>query len=193
MPQHPAKRTILPSAVMSAHAAHPAARSEERRVGKECRPPADGDMPDEEGAHPAMSQADPHSIWQMLLGELELEMPSSTFNTWVRDTWVLGYEDGEFLIGLPNAYARDWLENRLRFKIKRALASMMQRQVQVRFQIVPRPDRAAVSTIASSTRITPSTPLWSAIITGWRMPPPPQWPRNQGKAIILSLSMVVLV
>ncbi|HMN30102.1 MAG TPA: DnaA/Hda family protein, partial [Caldilineaceae bacterium] len=103
------------------------------------RTPADGDMPDEEGAHPAMSQADPHSIWQMLLGELELEMPSSTFNTWVRDTWVLGYEDGEFLIGLPNAYARDWLENRLRFKIKRALASMMQRQVQVRFQIVPRP------------------------------------------------------
>jgi chromosomal replication initiator protein len=81
---------------------------------------------------------DPHAVWQMLLGELELQMPSATFNTWVRDTWVIGYEDGEFIIGLPNAYARDWLENRLRYKIKRTLTTMMQRQVQVTFQITPR-------------------------------------------------------
>jgi chromosomal replication initiator protein len=94
--------------------------------------------PAEEAPPSTSVHFDPHVIWQTLLGELELEMPSSTFNTWVRDTWVMGYEDGEFLIGLPNAYARDWLENRLRFKIKRALASMLQRQVQVRFQIAPR-------------------------------------------------------
>ena len=84
------------------------------------------------------AEADPHSVWQMLLGELELQMPAATFNTWVRDTWVLGYEDGEFIIGLPNAYARDWLDNRLRYKIKRALTTIMQRQVQVTFQITPR-------------------------------------------------------
>jgi chromosomal replication initiator protein len=81
---------------------------------------------------------DPYAVWQMLLGELELQMPSATFNTWVRDTWVVGYEDGEFIIGLPNAYARDWVENRLRYKIKRALTTIMQRQVQVTFQITPR-------------------------------------------------------
>ena len=75
----------------------------------------------------------------MLLGELELQMPSATFNTWVRDTWVMGYEDGEFIIGLPNAYARDWLENRLRYKIKRALTTIMHRQVQVTFQVRPHP------------------------------------------------------
>lgn len=81
---------------------------------------------------------DPHAVWQTVLGELELQMPSATFNTWVRDTWVLGYEDGEFIIGLPNAYARDWLENRLRYKIKRILTTMMQRQAQVTFQVAPR-------------------------------------------------------
>ena len=81
---------------------------------------------------------DPHAIWQMLLGELALQMPSATFNTWVRDTWVLGYEDGEFIIGLPNAYARDWLENRLRNKIKRALSSLIHRSVQVHFRVCPR-------------------------------------------------------
>lgn len=81
---------------------------------------------------------DPHAVWKMLLSELALQMPSATFNTWVRDTWVVGYEDGEFIIGLPNAYARDWLENRLRNKIKRALSSFIQRSVQVQFRVCPR-------------------------------------------------------
>ncbi len=81
---------------------------------------------------------DPHAVWQMLLSELALQMPSATFNTWVRDTWVVAYEDGEFIIGLPNAYARDWLENRLRNKIKRALSSFICRSVQVQFLVRPR-------------------------------------------------------
>jgi chromosomal replication initiator protein len=75
----------------------------------------------------------------MLLGELALPMPSATYNTWVRDTWVIAYEDGEFIIGIPNAYARDWLENRLRHKIKRALSSIVHRSVQVNFKVSPRP------------------------------------------------------
>ncbi len=82
---------------------------------------------------------DPHTIWQTLLSELALQMPSASYNTWVRDTWVIGYEDGEFLIGIPNAYARDWLENRLRSKIKRALSLLVQRSVQVNFRVCPRP------------------------------------------------------
>lgn len=80
---------------------------------------------------------DPHAIWQMLLSELSLQMQSATYNTWVRDTWVIAYEDGEFIIGLPNAYARDWLENRLRHKIKRVLSSLIHRSVQVQFRVCP--------------------------------------------------------
>lgn len=81
---------------------------------------------------------DPHVVWQMLLSELALQMPSATYDTWVRDTVVLGYEDGEFIIGMPNAYARDWLENRLRHTIKRILSSIMHRSVQVQFRVRPR-------------------------------------------------------
>lgn len=96
------------------------------------------ETPAARGGRNGAPQFDPHAVWQTVLGELELQMPSATFNTWVRDTWVLGYEDGEFIIGLPNAYARDWLENRLRYKIKRILTTMMQRQAQVTFQVSPR-------------------------------------------------------
>ncbi len=82
---------------------------------------------------------DPHVVWQMVLSELALQMPSATYDTWVRDTVVLGYEDGEFIIGMPNAYARDWLENRLRHTVKRTLSSILHRSVQVQFRVRPRP------------------------------------------------------
>jgi chromosomal replication initiator protein len=85
------------------------------------------------------AEFDPHAIWRMVLSELALQMPSSTYDTWVRDTVVIGYEDGEFIIGMPNAYARDWLENRLRHTIKRTLSSIMHRAVQIQFRVRPRP------------------------------------------------------
>ena len=78
---------------------------------------------------------DPHAVWQMVLGELAMQMPSATYDTWVRDTVVMGYEDGEFIIGMPNAYARDWLENRLRHTIKRTLSSIVHRSVQIQFRV----------------------------------------------------------
>ncbi|MCB0190301.1 MAG: chromosomal replication initiator protein DnaA, partial [Caldilineaceae bacterium] len=99
-----------------------------------CRTTAQGEVVERR----RVEQFDPHVVWQMLLSEMALQMPSATFNTWVRDTWVIAYEDGEFIIGLPNAYARDWLENRLRNKIKRALGSFIHRAVQVQFLVRPR-------------------------------------------------------
>ena len=91
-----------------------------------------GDAPRGREAAP---EFDPHAVWQMVLSELALHMPSATYDTWVRDTVVLGYEDGEFIIGMPNAYARDWLENRLRHTIKRTLGSIMRRSVQIQFRV----------------------------------------------------------
>jgi chromosomal replication initiator protein len=113
--------------------------------------------------------ADPQVAWQMLLGELALQMPSATYNTWVRDTWVMGYEDGEFIIGIPNAYARDWLENRLRFKIKRALSSLLQRTVQVKFVVKPRPVQD--SPAAGPTPLY-DVPAGEGTVTGPGAPPP---------------------
>ena len=52
-------------------------------------------------------------IWQTVLGQLQMEMPRTTFDTWVRETALVTHEDGTFVVGAPNAYAKDWLENRL--------------------------------------------------------------------------------
>jgi chromosomal replication initiator protein len=73
--------------------------------------------------------------WQSVLGQLQTEMPKASFDTWVRDSKVLTYEDGILVIGVDNAYARDWLESRLASTVNRLLVGVMNRSVDVRFVV----------------------------------------------------------
>ncbi|HBY07420.1 MAG TPA: chromosomal replication initiator protein DnaA, partial [Chloroflexi bacterium] len=73
--------------------------------------------------------------WQAALGQLQMEMPKAAFDTWVRDAQLVSYEDGSFIIGVQNAYARDWLESRLSSTITRLLTGIMNRTVDVRFTV----------------------------------------------------------
>jgi chromosomal replication initiator protein len=71
--------------------------------------------------------------WQSVLGQLQLEMPRASFDTWVRDTKALSYQDGTLTIGVRNAYARDWLESRLSSTVSRLLVGIMNASVSVNF------------------------------------------------------------
>ena len=74
-------------------------------------------------------------IWQAALGELQLEMTKATFDTWVKPTSALSYEDGLFAIAVPNAYAQEWLQNRLMSTIKRVLTGITGRGIEVKFVV----------------------------------------------------------
>ncbi|MBC7261269.1 MAG: chromosomal replication initiator protein DnaA [Chloroflexi bacterium] len=82
-------------------------------------------------------------VWQAVLGELQLQLTKSTFDTWVKNTHVLSYEDGTFVIGVHNAYAKDWLENRLLTTIKRTLIGIVGQTVEIKFVVHPRRSRKA--------------------------------------------------
>ena len=73
--------------------------------------------------------------WEAALGQLQLDLPRASFDTWVRDAEFLTYEDGAFVIGVQNAYARDWLEDRLLATVKKILGGLMGRTVEARFVI----------------------------------------------------------
>jgi chromosomal replication initiator protein len=73
--------------------------------------------------------------WQAALGQLQLELPKATFDTWVRDAELLTYEDGVFTVGVKNAYARDWLQDRLLSTMNRTLSGIAGRTVQLRFVV----------------------------------------------------------
>jgi chromosomal replication initiator protein len=71
--------------------------------------------------------------WQSVLGQLQMEMPRASFDTWVRDTRPVSYQDGTLTVGVRNAYARDWLENRLASTVSRLLLGLTNSTVDVNF------------------------------------------------------------
>lgn len=78
---------------------------------------------------------DAEKAWQSALGQLQMEMPKASYDTWVRDTQIFSYDDGLFTIGVRNAYARDWLESRLSSTVTRLLMGIMNRTVDVAFVV----------------------------------------------------------
>ncbi len=75
----------------------------------------------------------PEHVWPAALGELQLQTTAAIFDTWLRGTRMLKYEDNTFVIGVKSGYAKEWLETRLLGLIKRTLARLTGQSVAVRF------------------------------------------------------------
>jgi chromosomal replication initiator protein len=73
----------------------------------------------------------PQKIWQAALGELELQMTRATYNTWIRPVSAISYDQDTFVLGTPNGYIKDWLENRLHTPIQRTLSGILGQDVAV--------------------------------------------------------------
>jgi chromosomal replication initiator protein len=74
----------------------------------------------------------PHDIWQTAVGELQLQLPREAFDTWLRGARLVAHEDGTYIIGVANIYAREWLEHRLKKVIVRTLSQIAGRSVELR-------------------------------------------------------------
>ena len=77
----------------------------------------------------------PEAAWKATLGELELQMTRATFNTWLKDARMLTCDNNEFVIGVRNDYAKDWLENRLHDTIIRTLTAIIGQECSIRFVV----------------------------------------------------------
>lgn len=64
---------------------------------------------------------DNDQLWRAALGEIELNISRANFVTWFRDTTVLKNKDGVVTVGVPNAFSKEWLENKYNKIILRAL------------------------------------------------------------------------
>jgi hypothetical protein len=63
--------------------------------------------------------------WQSVLGQLQMEMPRASFDTWVSDTRALSMTNGRLYVAVRNTYARDWLQNRLESTVNRLLVGVL--------------------------------------------------------------------
>lgn len=64
---------------------------------------------------------DNKTIWQAVLGELEVNLSKANFTTWLKNTAILSNEDGNIVIVVPNIFTKEWLENKYNSQIQAAL------------------------------------------------------------------------
>jgi chromosomal replication initiator protein len=83
-----------------------------------------------------MMKAD--QAWQAALGQIQMGMSKAAFDTWLRGSEGISFDSEIFTIGIPNAYARDWLENRLTSTVARVLTGILDRPVTPRFVVSQR-------------------------------------------------------
>jgi chromosomal replication initiator protein len=74
-----------------------------------------------------------NTAWEAALGQLQMEMPRSSYETWVRNAELVSYELDTFTIGVQNAFTRDWLDSRLKSTVCRFLSGLMNRPQSVQF------------------------------------------------------------
>ena len=77
----------------------------------------------------------PQEIWETALGELQLQVSKPNYRTWFSKTIGLRYEDKQFTIGVPSAFAAEYLEKNQRSLIEKTLIGFTSPDVQVVFQV----------------------------------------------------------
>lgn len=110
--------------------------------------------------------------WQATLGQLQLEMSKASFDTWVRSAEFLNYDEEKQLveIGVKNAYAKDWIEDRLSAKMKRLLTGMIGNPVEIKVRVwsAAAPPPAAPQVEVTSTAAPSASPENSNINSRYR-------------------------
>lgn len=78
-------------------------------------------------------------IWDDLLESIRQQIPDVEYRTWFKQVRPLGIEDGAFVIGVPNSFARDWLKNHYSSVIAQALKELGAESPRVNFQVTAFP------------------------------------------------------
>lgn len=52
------------------------------------------------------------TLWQAVLGELELMLSKASFTTWLKNTFIIEKKDGRVVIGVPTTFAQVWLKTK---------------------------------------------------------------------------------
>ena len=76
-----------------------------------------------------------HTIWEAVLGRLELSIAKPSFETWLRPTQGLELLAHSFVVGVPTTFAAEYLEDRLYPLIDQALSAILGRSLEINFHV----------------------------------------------------------
>ncbi len=75
-------------------------------------------------------------LWQAILGNLELTLSKANFTTWFKSTSIIEKTDFGIVIGVPNAFTKEWLQNKYHQDILKALKAIAAETKEVKYQII---------------------------------------------------------
>ena len=74
-------------------------------------------------------------IWEAALGELQVQISKSNYRTWFEKTSGISHEGNTFVVGVPNTFVAEYLEQNQRSLIEKALINFTSPEVQVVFRV----------------------------------------------------------
>jgi len=77
-----------------------------------------------------------HGLWETALAQLQLQVTRPNFDTWLKDTVGMQFDDGLFVVGAPNDFATAWLTTKLRPLVAKTLSGIVGQPVDVVFRLL---------------------------------------------------------
>lgn len=103
------------------------------------------------------------SLWQAVLGEIELSVSRGNFVTWFKNTSLVSQQDGSVIIGVPNIFIKQQLERKYKDLLTETIQKNGVTVSSIDFKIVttqhePVPEPELVMAVASSAGSAVATP-----------------------------------
>lgn len=75
-------------------------------------------------------------LWQAILGNLELTLSKANFTTWFKNTSIIDKSESGIVVGVPNAFTKEWLQNKYHQDIVKALKTIAPEIKEIKYQII---------------------------------------------------------
>jgi chromosomal replication initiator protein len=115
-------------------------------------------------------------VWQAVLGDLQLRLPKSDFETWLQGTTIVAFEDGLVVISTPNSFAKQWLERKAGDLIRKTLSGVLGYTVQIRVVVAGNGDKNGGTRHEPQRRKKPAAEAATPRAASAPAPPPQQLP-----------------
>ncbi|MFC1906490.1 chromosomal replication initiator protein DnaA [Chloroflexota bacterium] len=74
-------------------------------------------------------------LWEAALGELQMQVSKANYRTWLEKTFGLAFQDGQFVVGVPNTFVAEYLDKNQRSLIEKTLSNITHRDTTVQFRV----------------------------------------------------------
>jgi chromosomal replication initiator protein len=106
-----------------------------------------------------MSESTAREVWRAVLGNLQLQLPRPTFETWLKLTEGVAYDDHVFVVEAPNSFAVEWLERRIYNALQKTLHKVSGREFELQLKVRSEGDFYAVEQApAAPSQVVSATP-----------------------------------